>query len=417
MSESYENTGDGGSPANDLPTMSAAPQLPDEPTQASIQQTQQQTQQAKPKKSRKRRGIRILISLLLVLIILAACGLGGYRYAVDQYNQLYDLGAQMCNNLEAHKYDTLYQHFSDNLKSNFTEAEFSHFGAEIDQFEGSALSCGQADGNKFSVDVGQHTITVASLVNREGSGAHYGHVRFLFTGNSWKVDSFDVGFLGVSLDALRALDNFCGALMARDYRSFYLLLAPALRSEAQQQYVQDAALQQLIDGITLQCALKSFGKVNTETNAVFSVYIRHVVYENTGNVTFEKTSSGWTLTSMDPVLPGRDIAPVTVVTRWCSDIKSQNYSDAFALLSSNARQGNSAKALAAQYSGKAGGDKWLDCAADPTTYQGVTNVSLVVRVHDSSPQHVDGAEFHLVQEEKQWKIDTIFMCGNTTCAG
>ncbi|MGH9637044.1 MAG: hypothetical protein ACRD72_19615 [Candidatus Angelobacter sp.] len=411
MSESHESMGNPEPVADDMPTSVEIPQ----PT---VETPQTPTQ---PAQSRKRRGLRILLTLLLIVVVLAACGFGGYRYAAQQYNQLSALGAQMCDNLETHKYDALYQHFSDGLKSKFTQEEFIRYGTEIDHFEGNVLSCGQTDANSFSVDLGQRAITVASLLNRDGSGTHSGNVRFQFTGNSWTVDSFDVGFLGVSLYALKAFDNACSALMARDYRSFYELMAPSLRTESQQQFLEDATLHQLIDGIALQCTLAGIGKANTEAVSTLSLHIRRVVNDVTDTVTFGGTPAGWAITKFDPSLQGRDITPVSVVARWCGDMKSQNYTDAFGLLTSRSQQFYSAQALAAKYSGKDDGVKWLDCTVNPTSYQGDTNVLLVAQLQDTTaklfPGQLDGAQFALVQENSTWKIDVVLMCGNSQCSG
>ncbi len=402
MSESHENMSN---PQTDADTMSTSVEPPHP--------------QVQPRKTRKGRGLRILIICLLIVIILATCSFGGYRYAVQQYDQLSALGAQMCDNLEAHKYDVLYQHFSDGLKSQFTKDEFIRYGAEIDRFEGNVLSCGQSAGNNFSVDLGQRTISVASLVNRDGSGTHRGNVRFQFTGNSWTVDGFDVGFLGVSLNALKGLDNLCSALMARDYRAFYRLMAPGLHTESQQLFLQDATLHQLIDGIALECAISDIGKSNTETTTTLKVHIRRVVDEVTDTVTFVSAPKGWLLTAFDQTLQGRDIAPIAVITRWCSDIKSQNYTDAFGLLTPKSQQGYSAKALGAKYSGKDGDAKWLNCTVDPTTYVGDTNVTLIAQVQDTSPKPfpglTDGAQFALTKENSTWKIVAVFMCANSAC--
>lgn len=372
-------------------------------------------------KSRNRRGIRVQITILVVIIILAAVGFGGYRYAVQQYNQLSALGAQMCDSLEAHNYNALYQHFSDNLKSQFTRAEFIHYGAELDQVEGGVLSCGQTAGNHFSVDAGQHAITVASYVSRDGTGTHTGSVRFQFTGNSWTVDGFDAGFLGVSLGALKALDTYCGALLARDYRTSYQLMASSLHSEREQQFLQDAFLHQQIDGIVLKCSLAGIGKTNTGSTATLTVDIQRVIYDFSGTMTFGSTSSGrWLLTSFDPKLQGRDIAPVAVVTSWCSDIKSRNYTDAFGLLTSQAQHGYSVNALAAQYSGKNGGVQWLDCNVDPTTYEGDnTGVNMVAELQHPGPTVVPGmpdhAYFVLLPQNGAWRITLLFVCASSRC--
>jgi hypothetical protein len=357
---------------------------------------------------------------LLIVIILATCSFGAYRYAMQQYDQLSALGAQMCDNLEAHKYDVLYQHFSDGLKGQFTKDEFIRYGKEMDQFEGNVLSCGQAAGNNFSADVGQRAITVASVLNRDSSGTHSGNVRFQFTGNSWTVDGFDVGFLGVSLNALKALDNVCGALMARNYLALYRLMGSALHTESQQQFLEDAALHQLVDGITLECALAGIGKANTETASALQIHVRRVVDDVTATVTIGNTRNGWLMTAFDQTLQGRDIAPIAVATRWCSDIKSQNYTDAFGLLTSQSQQGYSAKALGAKYSGKDGGVKWLDCTVDPGTYVGDdTNITLIAQVQDTSPKPfpglTDGAQFALTKENSTWKIAAVFTCANTAC--
>ncbi|MGO8949298.1 MAG: hypothetical protein ACLQUY_16935 [Ktedonobacterales bacterium] len=410
MSESHESTG------NPEPTVD------DMPTTVEISQPSSTTppSPAPPVKQRKRSGRRILISVLVVIIILAAGGFGGYHYAVQQYNQLSALGTQLCDNLEAHKYDSLYQHFSDGLKSQFTKSEFMRYGAEIDQFEGDVVNCGQTSGNHFSIDVGQRTLTVASFADREGSGTHSGNVRFQFTGNSWTVDGFEAGFLGVSLGALKAFDNYCGALLARNYRAYYQLMAPGLHTESEQQFLQDAYLHQQIDGIALQCTLTGIGKSNTNTASTLTVDIHRVEYDVTGTVTFGRASGGWELTGFDPALQGRDLAPVAVVTRWCSDMKSQNYTDAFGLLTSQSQQGSSVNALGAKYSGMDGGVKWLDCAADPSTYQGDnTGVSLAAQVQHTGPSVVPGmpdhAMFYLSPENATWKIILLFICSNAAC--
>ena len=286
------------------------------------------------------------------------------------------------------------------------------------------LSCGRTAGNTFSVDVGQRTITVASFVNRAGTGRRTGTIRFQFTGNSWTLDGFDVGFLGASLGALKVLDNYCGALTARNYRTYYQLMAPTLHTESENQFLQDALVHQQIDGIALKCSLVGIGNANTAAASTLTVHIQRVVDDVTGTVTFGHTSTGWVLTSLDPALVGRDIAPVAVVTRWCSDIKSQNYSDAFGLLTTygQAGQGNSVSALGAKYSGKDGGVKWLNCAVDPTTYEGdKTGVDLVALVQHTeatlSPGMPDHAIFFLSLENATWKINLLFICASTQCGG
>ena len=372
-----------------------------------------------PVKRRRRRGLYALISVLLIVAILAACGLLGYRYVMQQYNQLTELGAQMCNDLQAHKYDTLYQYFSAGLKAKYTKAEFSHYGDEIDQFEGNALSCGQAEGNHFTYDLGKRTITVASIVNREGTGAHSGNVRFLFTDNSWQVDDFDVGFLGVSLDALKLFDNYCAALKKVQFQTIYTMLAPSLRGQSEQDYLQTEKLHLQVDGVASECVLEGIGAKNTATSSALSLHILRQQHYSAGTMTFGGESSGWVITAIDPALEGRDLEPVYIANRWCSDIQSQNYKDSLGLFTTKIQQATSLAAYSALYSGKQGA-RWLSCSVNPTSYQGYDrpsdhNVSLTAQVQlknvRTGAQTQDSGEMGFELENSQWKMDIVFLCG------
>lgn len=426
MSELHDTTGQPGFPADDLPTLAEAtgtPLPPDEPSQTPAQSA---PLQPKPVKPRRRRRLYItLISVLLVVAILAAAGISGYRYVTQQYNQLTELGAQMCNDLEAHKYDALYQRFSSGLKSKYTAEEFSHYGAEIDQFEGNALSCGQADGNHYNLDIGKRTITVASVVNRDGTGAHSGNVRFLFKDGSWQVDDFDVGFLGMSLDALKLFDSYCAALQQRQFQDIYAMLGPGLRGQSEQDYLQTENLHLQVDGPVIECVLDGISADNAATSATFSLHIQRgsqiQQHYSAGSMTVGSTPSGWVITALDPTLDGRNLEPVYVANRWCSDIQSQNYKDSFGLLTTKLQQSTSLAVFSALYSGKQG-DKWLNCAVNPSSYQGNErlddkNVVLTAHVHlknlRTGAETQDNGKIGFELENTHWKIDIVFLCGGS----
>jgi len=359
---------------------------------------------------------------LLVVAILTACGIGGYRYIKQQYEELSALGAQTCDLLEAHQYSMLYQHFSDTLKARYTEDEFNHYGMEMDQFEGNVLSCGQSAGNHFTYDLGQRTITVASLDNRDGSGTHTGNVRFRQTDTGWKVDGFDVGFLGVSLDALKLADKYCIALKERDDQAIYQMMASSLRTETLQQFIQTAALHREVDGFAHDCALEGIGTKNTDTSSTVSLHVQWGQHYGVGTITFGDTPSGWAMTHIDPSVQGRDLTPVTVAERWCTDIHSQNYTDAFGLLTQETQQTISASAYAAQYSGKKNSIKWLNCTVDPSTYTGDTAAKAVtlyagVQLENTATkrQMSNKASIGLAPDGQTWGIALVFLCGLYEC--
>jgi hypothetical protein len=374
---------------------------------------------APPTPGQKRRGRRALLIASLIVVVLAACGFGGYSFVAQQYNQLNALGAQMCNDLQTHKYDSLYQHFSAALKAKFTEAEFSHYGAEIDQSEGSALRCGQADGNHFTFDLGKRTITVASVVNRVGTGAHSGNVRFLFTTNSWQVDDFDVGFLGVSLDALKLFDNYCAALQKPRFQDIYTMLASNLRGQSEQEYLQTENLHLQVDGVATECVLEGISAKNTTTSSTLSLHIQRQKHYSAGAMTFGSTSSGWAITAIDPALEGRDLDPVYIANRWCSDIQSHNYKDSLGLFTTKLQQATSLAVYSDLYSGKQG-VSWLNCSVDPTSYQGYqrpSDINVALKAHVQLKNVKTGAQTQgdgkigLELENAQWKIDIVFLFG------
>lgn len=408
MSESNDVTSDLASVAND--------------TSTSIDVPQSASQPAQPVKRRKRRRLWLVMSVLLVVAILAASGFGAYHYAMEQYKQLTALGMQMCDYLGTHNYDSLYQRFSDSLKGKFSQGEFAHYGSEIDQFEGNVLTCGQAAGNHFTYDLGQRTITVASVVSRDGSGVHNGNVRFRLTDSGWKVDGFEVGFLGVSLDALKLFDNYCTALKKRDDQAIYQMMAPALKTETLQQFLQSVALHREVDGFATACALDGISAKNTDASSTLSLHIQWQQHYGTGTITFGNASGGWAITHIDPSAQGRDLTPVIVSERWCSDIQSQNYTDAFGLLTSEIRQAITVTAYAAQYSGKKNGVKWLNCTVRPSTYSGdssensvTLNAGVQLENTRTKKQMSNSASIGLAPDGGTWGIALVFLCGAYAC--
>jgi hypothetical protein len=101
-------------------------------------------------------------------------------------------------------------------------------------------------------------------------------------------------------------------------------------------------------------------------------------------------------------------------------MKSQHYSDAYGLLTSQTQHGLSSGAFAARYSGQDGGIKWLDCTVDPTTYEGDNKgVNLLAVLHHTGPTVVPGvpdyAYFILLPRNGVWRIDILFICASNRC--
>lgn len=179
---------------------------------------------------------------LLVALLLAVVGVGvAYGYGVRQSGAPQQAIGAYCDALRQANYAAAYGLLSPAAQAQITRAQYVTDGQARDAFYGRVTTCQArlvgADG-RF-IFWRQPTLVVYTLTLERAGVAHAhiapgsasGQVALTPNGASWRVSEVATSLLGIDLDPLTTVGDFCQALIARDYARAYGDLSPAFQHE------------------------------------------------------------------------------------------------------------------------------------------------------------------------------------------
>jgi hypothetical protein len=363
--------------------------------------------EAAPRKSR--RVLWISLGVSAALIVLTA---GGGAFAFSQYIAPATAVGTFCGYLKAQDYTAAYGLFSAGLKSQYTPDQFTQGANTLDKVEGAVVSCGQAkSGNAYSYSLFSSTAQVKAVITRATSGELDGAIHLKSENGAWKVDALDTSLLGVNLGALQAAGAFCAALQGQDYATAYTLLGSASQASIKQaDFLAQAHLHDQIDGSITACGLVAIASGASDTSASLTASItRGKLGEKQGNINLDVESNAWKIDTLADALLGSDLGPYQVDTRFCADLASGNYADAYAIVTQNFAGGQTEAQFAASLTLPAALN-W-GCKPDLSTYKvsgssASYTVSVTVTDTATGQSAAQNLSFGFVQDNGVWKLDS-----------
>jgi hypothetical protein len=360
---------------------------------------------------KSRRGLWITLGAVAAVVALLG---GGGAYAFALYIAPATAATTFCADLKAQSYVAAYGLLSSGLKGQLTQDQFVQGSQELDKAEGVVTACKQATGgNAYSYSLGASTATLNADITRATAGDLTGGVHLKNENGAWKIDGLDTSLLGVNLGALVAAGTFCAALQSQNYTAAYQLLGTLPQAAIKQaDFVLGAQIHDQVDGPVTACALVSLGQGNTDTSASLIVNItRTKLGAKQGNVSLDVESGAWKVAGVAPVLLGSDIGPIQVGARFCADLVSGDYADAFTLLSQGFIGGATEADFATAFTPNPP-YKWAGCKPDFSTYKVSTSgasYTAALEVVNTSTSQTTSVNFVLsfVQEGGSWKLDNI----------
>ena len=349
-----------------------------------------------------------MITALLVL------GGGGGAYAFLQYIAPATTAGLFCGYLKVQSYPQAYTLFSANLKSQLTQDQFTQSATALDKAEGAITACTAATtGNAYNYSLGSSTAQATMILTRATAGDLQGAIHLKKENGAWTVDGLDTGLLGVNLGALQATVAYCAALQSQNYTAAYALLGSAPRHGlAQADFTQAAQAHDQIDGTVSACGLAALGQPNTDANANLVVSItRGKLGAKQGALGLDVEQGAWKIGSVATALQGTDAGPLLVGTRFCADLVSGNFADAYSLLSPREQSFGTEAQFASDFT-LAAPLKWAGCTPDFSTYKvsgSSASYTTGFKVVDSATGASASVNFSMafVQVGGSWKVNNL----------
>jgi hypothetical protein len=133
---------------------------------------------------------------------------------------------------------------------------------------------------------------------------------------------------------VEAAQEFCGDLKAQQYTSAYELLSNSYQKKMkEQQYVQNAQLQDQVDGTVQSCGPQSGSSsgfsldFNRNTATISAQIVRKKTF--TGNLSLIKQGGDWRIDSVPQSLQGTDLGPLDIGNTFCHDLGTGNFAAAW----------------------------------------------------------------------------------------
>lgn len=230
-----------------------------------------------------------------------------------------------------------------------------------------------------------------------------------------------------------AASAFCADLKSQDYAAAYDMLSTRYQSTVtKQQFLQESALRDQIDGPVKTCPIPNSGpNVSVGDNKVTLFISLTRANVTQGSITVVKQGGNWKLEKVADALLGTDVAPLLVAETYCNALVNGDYATAYAQLSSAKQEQITEQDFAAQFQAdlsQLGPDaKIATCAPTVSTYKvapsaspgtptttpatgvpasGATvNVALNFSVGGSPFGQPITLALTLIQENDAWKID------------
>lgn len=374
------------------------------------------TQPPAPKKSR--RGLKIALIVAAVVLVLAAMGLGGGIFLINQIAAPGVAAVQFCNQLKTQNYDNAYGMLSTGMQGKYPETAFRAGVTALDTAEGKVIGCQQASGsNTYKYSLGASTATVGAQITRASQGNLTGSLSLKNENGSWKIDGIDTSLLGVNIGALQASGAFCAAMQGQDYEGAYGMLDSAQQGLiSQADFVASGKLHDQIDGSVTKCGLSKVPTGNTDQLTKLTIDMnRSKLGDRTGDVTLKFEGAAWKVDATDASLNGTDLQPLVLGQQFCALMTAGKYTDAYGLFSSNFQQQVSKDAFVAQFSTFQGYKlAWTCGKPDYSTYSVsgdtasiVEPLTLSIPALGANATSTTNFTVKFIQENGAWKIDNL----------
>jgi hypothetical protein len=278
---------------------------------------------------RKRRWI--VPAIIAAMVLVAG---GGLAFGLAQYQAPAHAVTQFCSELTGQQYTAAYGLLATGERNHMSAPEFGQLAEQLDALEGTVVSCKQASGHgTYQYRLGAGAAAVVTTITRQRQETLRGVVHLVYENGTWKIGGLDTSLLGINLGALSTADAYCQALQAQDYAAAYALLAGEARDGANAaQFKSLAQTQDQVDGKVTGCALVELGSTNNDATAELRIAVTRVrLGKRQGLLGLSSTSGTWKIDSVDASLQGTNLAALYVAIRWCGDINSGNYADAYTL--------------------------------------------------------------------------------------
>lgn len=220
------------------------------------------------------------------------------------------------------------------------------------------------------------------------------------------------------------LAQYCSDLTGQKYANAYTLLSSGAQATTNAtQWTQDAQVHDQIDGAVKTCSASqvSSGPLTFASAGASATLKITRTKAASGLVVLAHQVNGWKIDKFDSHLQGTDLGPLTVAERFCAALAKQDYTGAYADLSSREHAGTSQADFTKDFTQALTGAaaKVTGCAPQLKTYavqaaSATVDVAMQLQVTVSSGTTTAtvALEYTLVPESSGWKIDAIKASGS-----
>jgi hypothetical protein len=341
-------------------------------------------------------------------VVVAIAGVMAYAWVTAQQNGS-PIGAvtQFCSALRGDKYSQAYNLLSSATRNRVSFTQFTTAGATLDRIEGRVTACPAI--SDTAVQIGVNSATVDASLTRAGLGAMRGKVGLTHEQNAWRISSLDPTFLGVSLDALVAANNFCAELQAQRYADTYTALTDDLRGDlSSADYEQMSQWSDQIDGTVHSCAPVTVDSSAGESAATMSFSVtRAKLGKRVGDIALVNANGVWKVKSVASELQGTDVGALVNGRRYCADLASNNSGDLATQVTVGYWFNNAGALITAGFKG----ESWTGCSfdagafklnGDTASYKGVMQIT----AKDKTTRRA-AVTFGASHSDGSWKVDTL----------
>jgi hypothetical protein len=212
---------------------------------------------------------------------------------------------------------------------------------------------------------------------------------------------------------------FCGALKSQDYAAVYRQIpASAKGVETELSFVQDAQLQDQLDGHVHACAVLRNGKeANAWSQAPQAMTLQIARNHNySGALTLSRDGFGWKIGTLDLAALGPGVGAWEAAQRFCAALTAGDYATAYGALSRQGQADVTKDQFTKAFSDALASSKAqiASCQLDVASYSTQPTAASVVATLTVKATTVNGAvsaplkvKFSLVNEADAWKLDRI----------
>jgi hypothetical protein len=352
---------------------------------------------------------RIAVVAAFILIVLL---LGGTGYAVTDYYAPAAAANGFCADLQSRDFDSAYSRLSSDLQAQISRERFQEVGQALDEGEGRVTACdiNLAPGS-YSRTPGAASATTQASIRRSLTGRQGGRLALTRENGSWRITTPDAMTPGMDLSALGVVSAYCLALRERDYLAAYVLLDQNLQGDLPfGQFTDLMRASEAIDGPIQNCGLSGMrGQVIGKTTLI-AVVRRGVEGVYRGAIVLSGGAGHWEITSVAATAMGSDLGPLRLGARFCADLTSGAYDDAYTLFGDRFQSRITRAQLSDDLRPDAGAN-WTACAPVLRSYhvegdQAMLEVSLTATFSDGATT-VQRLRLVFTHVDSRWSLDGV----------